>query len=59
MINYKNKMIKILQNQLNLNIKKYIIIKIKVIKKLNKMIKIITIFSRKKKIIKKKTLIKI
>ena len=58
MINFKNKMIKILQNQLNLNIKKYIIMII-VIKKLIKMIKIITIFSRKKKIIKKKILIKI
>ena len=58
MNNFQNKMIKLLQNQLNLNIKKYIIMII-VIKKLIKMIKIITIFSRKKKIIKKKILIKI
>ena len=53
MNNFQNKMIKLLKNQLNLNIKKYIIMII-VIKKLIKMIKIITIFSRKKKIIKKK-----
>ena len=58
MNNFQNKMIKLLQNQLNLNIKKYIIMII-VIKKLIKMIKIITIFYRKKKLIKKKILIKI